>query len=423
MRAPRLVTPVRWPSSARPVAFLTAMAVAVATSGCLSNEYRIKKDELQRLAMVAPEARGVGVRMSQTLGDRRSDEIDPEIPEATPADGDGGGSVDVNVGGGGGSRATTPMHAAGARGFGGGANGTWRGTPPAPAGGTTGPGGFHGTPIAGALHAGGGGYHVPSMGGGGGGLNLSGGSGGNDLGAALVIIAVVAVVAATVATISLAAGEGTRFEGHAEMSPAQLVYLKNDVGERAVALADLTPADAASSDYALVKDDEGYGLRRLDRAPLDRKGGVFRFDLGAGVFTFGDARASGLSAHVQGGFFFTSKVGLLLDLGLGAGGVDPCCVGALAPGGTLTRHSLGLELDALPLALGPVHLGGFAGGGLALASAGGDLETGPLANLGALIELDLTSHMALALRGSASRAWLPSGASSAGAITGGLTIY
>jgi hypothetical protein len=377
--------------------------------------------------------------VSQTLGDRRSDAMDPAIPEpppteAPPVDGDGGGSVDVNVnvsGGGGGSRATAPMPGSVGRDFAGGGNGAWRGTPPAPTGGTPGPGGFHGTPTGGGfhgtptgggIHAGGGGYHVPSAGGGGGSWNFSGGGGGND-GGVLVIIAVVALVAATVATIALAASEGTRFEGHTAMSPAQLVYLKNDHGEHAVALGDLTPADVASSDYALVKDDEGYGLRRLDHAPLNRTGGVFRFDLGAGFFTFGDARASGLSAHVQGGYFFTSKVGLLLDLGLGAGGLDPCCVGALAPGGTLTRHSLGLELDGLPLALGPLHLGGFAGGGLAIASAGGDIETGPLANLGAHIEFDLTSHMALALRGSASHAWLPSGGSSAGAITGGLTIY
>ena len=170
-------------------------------------------------------------------------------------------------------------------------------------------------------------------------------------------------------------------------------------------------------------DDEGYGLKRLDHAPLDRKGAVFRFELGAGAFTVGDAHASGVSSHIQVGGFFTHSVGVLFDLGLAGGTLDPCCAGALAPGGTLTRHSLGLEVDALPLAAGPLHLGAFAGGGLAIAGAGGSYETGPMASGGLLLELDLTSHLALALRGGASWAWLPNDSSSAGTVTGGLSIY
>ena len=214
-----------------------------------------------------------------------------------------------------------------------------------------------------------------------------------------------------------------RFEGHAEMAPEQLIYLKNQTGTLAVPLLELTREQVAMADHALVMDDEGYGLRRLDHAPLDRKGGVFRFDLGAGAFTVGDAHASGLSAHIQAGAFFTHTFGVVFDLGLGGGTLDPCCVGALAPRGSLTRHSLGLEAQLLPLALGPLHVGGYAGGGLAIAGVGGAYENGPMASAGALLELDLTSHMAFAVRGGASRAWLPSGPSSAGTLTGGLSIY
>jgi hypothetical protein len=437
----RSVTQLRWRASSG-VAILTLACFSVATSGCLSNEYRIPKDELRRLAELSPEARGQSVRVSQTLGDRRSDAIEPSIPQPpqpvdAPGDGPHEGDVESNVdvsvrvdgsfgGGGSGSAAARGPYAPPSRAFAGGSSPGWRATPSA--GGShamASSGGFHGTP-SGSLHGGGGGYHfAPSgggKGGGGGGFNLGGGS--KDAGGVLVAVMVIAIVAVTVATVALAASEGTRFEGHAEMAPDQLIYLKGADGRsRAVPLVELSRDEAAQADSALVMDDEGYGLRRLDHAPLDRKGGVFRFDLGAGAFTFGDAHASGVSAHIQGGAFFTRTFGLVLDIGLGGGSLDPCCSGGLAPGGTLTRHSLGLEAEALPIAFGPLHFGAFAGGGLAIAGSSGSYEAGPMASGGALLELDLTSHMAFATRVGASHAWLPSGASTAGTLTGGLSIY
>jgi hypothetical protein len=170
-------------------------------------------------------------------------------------------------------------------------------------------------------------------------------------------------------------------------------------------------------------DDEGYGLRRLDDAPLDRTGGVFRFELGAGSFNVGQLRASGFSSHVGVGYFPTSRFGVLFDLGLGLGSPDPsCCVGPISSG-SISRHTLSLELQALPLSLGPLHLGAFASGGAVLAGMSGAREWGPTGSAGALLELELTSHMALALRGAASTANLDSGWSSAGTVTGGLAIY
>jgi hypothetical protein len=438
----RPVTLGRRRASSGVVAALTAAFFAVATSGCLSNEYCISKDELRRLAAVAPEARGHDVRVKQELGDRRSDAINPSIPdrpviaEATQVEQT---EIDINlngsVGGGGGGRPAPPnggVHAPPSHDFAGGGS-----SPPAPHGAASGGGfhgappsgggGFHGAPSGGGFHgAPSGGYHVAAPaghgGGGGGALNLGGG-GAKDIGGALVIIAIVAIVAATVATVSLAASEGVKFDGHAELAPEQRIYLRRGGQSFPVALAELTPEEAELAGSAVVKDDEGYGLRRLDHAPLDRKGGVFRFDLGAGAFTLGDAHASGVSAHIQAGAFFTHTFGLVADLGLAGGTIDPCCVGALAPGGTLTRHSLGLEAELMPLAVGPLHLGAFAGGGVAFTGAGSDFQDGPMASGGLLLELDLTSHMAFALRGGASWAWLPNDSSSAGSITGGLAIY
>ncbi|HVV83510.1 MAG TPA: hypothetical protein VHE35_10580, partial [Kofleriaceae bacterium] len=122
MRAPppRSVTLVRGRASAAAGAALTAALFAISTSGCLSNEYRISKDELRRLASVEPASRGRSVRVIQTLGDRRSDAIAPARPEppvvAEPAEVEQTElDVDLNgsVGGGGGGR---PARATGSHG-------------------------------------------------------------------------------------------------------------------------------------------------------------------------------------------------------------------------------------------------------------------------------------------------------------------
>ncbi|HVR60698.1 MAG TPA: hypothetical protein VMU50_02305 [Polyangia bacterium] len=381
------------------------------TSGCLSNQYTIQRDELKRLASVPPDVRGQGVRLSQNIGDRRSDAIDPEPPPPPAVVEDQPPEPDVAIqiedgGGSGGGRGVRrgPRDLPGAR-----SGGGWRGSPA---------GGGHAAP-----RVGGGTFRGTPAGHGGGSMSVPSGGGKDSAAELLVVIAVLAIVAATAGTIGLVASEGVRFDGHAEVAPAQLLYLRTGSREEVVALGDLTPAQAARADDAVVKDDEGYGLRRLDRAPLDRTGGVFRLELGAGLFTVGDTLASGLSAHIQGGVYLTPTFGLVLDLGLGSGTIDPCCAGALAASGTLARHSISLEAQSLPLRLGPLHLGGFAGGGFALARADGLDASGPVASAGALIELDLTSHMALVVRAGASRAWLGDQTSSTGTLTAGVAIY
>jgi len=50
---------------------------AVAGGGCVSNEYRISRDELQRLAQTPLETRGRDVHVVQELGARRAEEVEP----------------------------------------------------------------------------------------------------------------------------------------------------------------------------------------------------------------------------------------------------------------------------------------------------------------------------------------------------------
>jgi hypothetical protein len=383
---------------------LVGAAVLVSmASGCLSNEYRIQRDELRRLASLPPAARGQRVRVTQEVGERRGDAIDPgegPPPEAVAAGGveeQSGPSpnVDINIyGSNGGGRA------------GGGRGSAFRGTPPHQGGGSGG---------AGWRDSGSGGGGSGWKGGGGGG-GWTGGGGGGDSADALVVLAVVLVAVAVVAAVALAAGEGMRFEGDAQLSPYQVLYVKDGSGTTsAVPLGDLTPERADAAVEAIVKDDEGDGIRRMDRAPLDRRGAAFKLELGTGTFNVGTTEVVGPAAHIQLGFFPARSFGILADIGLSGG--ETCC----AP--TFTRHSLALELDALPLALGPLHAGGFAKGGVAVAGNAAVRETGPIGGGGALLELDLTSTMALTLRAGVSAAQLESGWSTAGTITGGIAIY
>jgi hypothetical protein len=425
-------------ASVRGIALLAAAFTVQATSGCISNEYRIQNDELRRVAELPPETRGHAVRVSQQLGSRREDALEEPVgytPNGPAVSDDVYVQLDLNgTYGGEGPRGpasspslngTPPTTGGPGTAWRGTAPTTgWRGTPPSTAGPGTPPMTWKGTP-PGATAAKGGFHGTPSSGGGsgGGGFNFSGGSGNG--GDALAVLAVVLIVSAAVGTVALAASEGMRFEGHADLAPEQTVHLVYEGnGTRDVQLGALTTQDLAGTKHALVMDDEGYGMRRLDHAPLDRHGGVFRFELGAGRFNFGDLRATGFTSNIGAGYFPTSHFGLLLDLGLGSGSVDSaCCVGPAWTTSSIGRYSVGLEAQAFPVNLGPLHLGAFGGGGFALVGPAGARESGPQASGGALLELDLTSHMALTVRGGASAAHLPGGWSSGGALTGGLSIY
>jgi len=165
-------------------------------------------------------------------------------------------------------------------------------------------------------------------------------------------------------------------------------------------------------------DDEGFGLRRLDRLPLDRRGATFKLDSGTIAFDFAGATLAGPAMNVQVGYFFTRKLGLLANLGL---------AGGAATGGLVPRHALGLELQAFPLAWGRVHLGAFGNGGMAitevLVGSNPTYVDGPSVGGGLLAELDLTSRLAFTLRAGGSLAKLDQVWTPAGQLTAGVAVY
>jgi hypothetical protein len=427
------------------------------TSGCLSNEYRIPQDELVRLSRAPAATRGQHVHVVQGLGDRRSDPVPfhpppppPPEPAAEPlpppaeeigdaaedpwTDDAGHVQVDLSVdGSGGGPRAGRGGVGHGARIAGdGGWRGTapptgLRGTPPGPGLRGTPPAGggvWRGTPPSGAVgHAvgphggGGGGGHVGGLGHVGGGGHSSGGGGGGGAGEALAVLAVVLVAVAVIAGVSLVASEGIRFDGYADLAPDQTIYLKNQFGVTStVALANLDPHDFDTTVEATVKDDEDFGLNLRDRAPLDRTGLAFKLELGSSNFNLGLQKIAGMASQIQVGAFFTRTAGVMLDIGLSGGSV--CCSAEV-----LSRHSLALEAQVFPWSWGRLHAGAFAKGGVAIAGDAAGTQSGPIVGGGALVELALTTRLALSFRAAANSAHLDDGWSTAGALTGGVSIY
>jgi len=441
---PRFPRPIFWsPTRGAEVSLMTLAFFLPVASGCVSNEYVIPNDELMHQAQMPIVARGQRVRVLQGIGDRRAEPVAPSIPppvdvqplpiaetEPTPdavgeiADGadtngdcdgdcDSDTNLQIDIGNSNASgdgparrRMPTPHRATPARTSGGSnASGGWHAS-----GGGHGSGGWHGpgrvAPTGGG-HIGG---HIVGGGGGGGG---GGGNGGD----ALVLLAVVAIAIGVVVGIGLVSGEGVRFDGYVQMAPEQPIHIKDGYGQtREVALAALSPEDVQATVEAKVMDDEGYGIERLDRAPLDRTGGTFKLDSGETTFGLGPSSFYGPTATIQFGYFFTRELGLLMNVTLGGSADDQ--------GMIVTRHTFSLELQALPLAKGRFHAGGYVDAGFALAGlTSNDVLSGPAGGGGVLVELDLTSRLALTLRGGANLAHLDDGWSPAGTLALGVAVY
>lgn len=230
------------------------------------------------------------------------------------------------------------------------------------------------------------------------------------------MIAVVLAVVAVVAGVSLVASEGMRFDGYAELVPEQTIHIKNKHGiEGRVALGALTPYDAEMAEEATVKDDEDFGLGIGNRAPLDRRGPAFKVELGSSDFNLGLQQVGGMASQIQLGGFFTRSAGLMLDIGLSGGSL--CC------SSLFQRHSLALEAQVFPWSAGPLWIGAFAKGGAAISNDSVTTQTGPIFGGGALVEVALTTRLALSFRAGANAAHFDDGWSTAGTLTAGFSIY
>ena len=245
---------------------------------------------------------------------------------------------------------------------------------------------------SGGVRGSGGGPRVHGGGGGGiSGMKLSGG--GSDGKAAAIAV----VILAAVAVVAVAAVEGSRFDGHVRLHPMHPVHLIGKDGSQAIMpLAWIDQQAAAWTEKAVVKPYEGP-WQQLDRSPLTRGGtyGVYG-GYGTSKSIYGDTNF-GPSFVIQGGYFPIQEVGILATIEF--------AWRDNVYNGTLFDSRYMLELQALPLKLGPLHAGGYAGLGLAyrwedtpmgtITNGGRGNDSSGAYTAGAMLQLELHTRIAL----------------------------
>jgi hypothetical protein len=233
--------------------------------------------------------------------------------------------------------------------------------------------------------------------------------------------AVVVVAAAAVAAVTVGATEGARFDGWMEVPEAHPVLLVGDGGVRRwKRLETMTSADLRSVDHAVLPDFAG-DLRRLERRRLDRVGFVYQLELGAEP---APVELSSLAVSGRGGLGFMpdQRYGFLL------GAAFSTARGNEASGrdsSTLSfDHRVFLQAEAWPVSAGRWHLGPYVELGYAWALVddplGNRAAEGPMLALGAAVQVECTTRLALTLRGGV--AWLPSIDPSATLASGGYRL-
>lgn len=248
---------------------------------------------------------------------------------------------------------------------------------------------------------------------GGGGPSSASSSGGD--GKALLVAAVLAGVAIGV---GLAVTEGARYDGWATLHPQHPVHVMGPNGERVVPLDQLTLRSVGPDEEAVVVRHEGAGMWLLGRAPLDRAGFTYSFDLGRSGIPLLDGRVGVLTGGaIRMGAFANSWLGVLGGVDIAMGAVDGNGASAVTP------H---IQVILAPIRLWRLHLGGFGEVGWSsvdLEVASGDDEpSGVRYAAGVLMQWEITTRLALDFRWT--WRWLQrSGTEPSGAITTGLSIY
>jgi len=364
------------------------LAAALLSSGCLSTSYTVEREELARLARTAPAERGREVRVTQDL----SFSSDPP-PASASAPVQTHAGVDVGV-----ALAVSATHhhphpdhgpaRAGVvrTGRAAGTDGPRRAGTVTTGGGAVGGTGSSGGGSGGTGAGGSGGSSGDGGSGGSGGSSGDGGSGGSS-GDGSVALAVLMVAASAGVGVALAVTEGARYDGWVSISPDHPVHLEGPDGEQVwVPLAGLDPGLADWAEEGRISGEEG-AVFRTGRAPLDRVGFVYSVTLGAAeTGTFDRTGELGFAARTSFGYFPIQQLGLVAGLGVGVAGGD-------------VEWRPHLELQSYPLAIGRAHAGIYLQGGHSFGTDGTQDVDGWYWGSGLLAQIDLTTRLALDLRG------------------------
>jgi len=230
--------------------------------------------------------------------------------------------------------------------------------------------------VGGHHHPGGGGGHLPVP---------SNGHADNAKAEAIAYI----VLAAT-ALFVLAVTEGERYDGWVQLHPMMPVHIWGPWGYGVVPLAQIDLATAEMTTRAVVRPGEGP-WRELGRAPLDRVGLSYSVLGGATTVTSVDGTTGlGAGAHILIGGYPLHSLGVLADFDFAW---RPNVVNQTA---FIARF--GVELDVLPVDLGPLHGGLYGELGFVRRQEDGlanaDTTSGR-GELGTLWQLELTTRLAL----------------------------
>jgi hypothetical protein len=234
-------------------------------------------------------------------------------------------------------------------------------------------------------------------------------------GAALMIMA-----AGT--AVGLAFSEGARWDGWVRVHPEQPVHLYAPNGQYLyVPLAALSPEHAAWAEEAIIAEDESPLFQQTERAPLDRTGFTYGVDLGGGgVATAHRGYAPmGFLGHMQFGGFPWNELGLMGTIGLGW--ADD------REGDALFNTRIAFEMHYYPFEFGIARPGVFMMAGDLFHDE--DTPEGPesghrfLAGGGANLQLELTTRLALTLRGGVAAVGSGEGTVALPEVSLGLSVY
>jgi hypothetical protein len=330
---------------------LSILGAALLSTACLSTSHRVSKGELRHLVTVAPEQRGDQVRVVQSIGSRD----DPPRTDRVRGNTVVYVSSPIWIGG----RPHHHNHNHGAN-----------------------------NSASGASGAG----HVSG--------NSSGGSGFGNVAKGKKADGKAWMILAVAAGLGLAATEGARYDGWVKVHPMHPVHLIGPYGEHTVVpLAHIDQRTADWAHHAVISQQDGPWTK-LGRAPLNRQGFTYSFFLGGGEIPVTDLDADpGFVGHIQFGYFPTKQVGLHLDLGMGWAEDDNQQ--------TIYVSRTSLEVQGFLAKAGPVHVGLF--GQIGVSSRFDDGigvdDNSNLLGAGALMQLELTTRLAITGRVGATRAF------------------
>lgn len=236
--------------------------------------------------------------------------------------------------------------------------------------------------------------------------------------AAAAALAVLVIAAGAMAIVG--GTEGARYDGWFRIHEREPIYLLGTDGTTLrVPLDELRPEHVLWADEVVLSGGDA-SWQRLGRAPLYRSGFTYGLDFGAGGLIARDGRVPwGFLGRMSFGGFPISELGFLGTITFGYSSLDAQ---------TVFHARYAFEIHTYPIVLDRVHVGLHAEVGdehrLEDLPSGGTLgDHGLFWGIGPLLQIDLTTRLALTVRGGVSFVELEDDMAVLGDASVGLAVY